>query len=61
MTDSRRYMEFATLEQTLREDRDYAHAQAEKAYAREDMDEFMKQAREFHTLAGMIGYPEAQK
>lgn len=52
-----RFMEFATIEQTLIEDRDEAHRLAEEALDRRDMTAFHKHAREFHRLAGEIGYP----
>ena len=52
-----RFMEFATIEQTLREDRDEQHRLAEKALDAGDMKAFHKHAREYHVLCGMVGYP----
>lgn len=52
-----RFMEFATIEQTLTEDRDEAEKLAEAALDRRDMEAFHKHAREYHRLAGEVGYP----
>lgn len=52
-----RFMEFATIEQTLVEDRDEHMRLAEAALDRGDMTTFHKHAREYHRLASEVGYP----
>lgn len=54
-----RYMETKTIEQTLIEDRDEAHAECERLISERKFDtpEFRLAAKKFHRLASQVGYP----
>lgn len=56
-----RFMEMATIEQTLIEDRDEYLALAEEAFVAGLMDKFTEFARKYHEIAGVVGYPEAYR
>jgi hypothetical protein len=46
------------IDEFLRAERDDFRRQADAHLAAGNMDEFMKAAREYHMLAGMVGYPD---
>ena len=60
-TTARRYMETATIEQTFLEDRDFYRREAEAAMEAGDMKSFHENARRYHELAVLVGYPEDTK
>lgn len=53
-----RFMEVATIEQTLIEDRDDTHAECERLIAEGKFGtlEFHEMAKRYHRLAGQVGY-----
>ena len=54
-----KFMEFATIEQTLIEDRDYAmQAADEELRLNGATEKFHTLAREYHRLCREVGYPE---
>ena len=57
-TGEMRLMETATIEQTFLEDRDFYLRLAEEAMEAGDMKSFHQNARKYHELAALVGYPE---
>lgn len=60
-TGEMRLMETATIEQTFLEDRDFYLREAEAAMEAGDMKSFHENARKYHELASLVGYPEDTK
>lgn len=60
-TTTMRLMETATVEQTFLEDRDFYRREAEAAMEAGDMKSFHENARRYHELAALVGYPEDAK